>query len=227
MNQGPGGAQQIPIALIDDHTLVRKGLAELLNSVGGYCVKVEAGNGQEMIRALADGATVSMAIVDLNMPIMNGYETLHWLRENRPDIRTIALTFECTEEAVMKAMRNGARGYLLKDIEPTELKIALDAVMHTGFYHTDLVHSSLMQNVGKRTAPERLRAELFGQLTAREVEFLTLVCDPMEHTYEGIAAHMNVSRRTVDGYRENLFQKFGVKSKTGLVLVAMRLGLIT
>ena len=217
---------EVPIALIDDHTLVRKGLVELIEHAGGYRVVLEAGNGREFIHALTEGPHVELAIVDLNMPVMDGYDTLAWLVDNRPDIRALALTFDGTEDALIKAICSGARGFILKDIEPAELKIALDQVATTGYYHTDLIHHGMMESREKKIGHERRQERVLEEISAREMEFLKLVCLPEELTYERIGELMHVHRRTVDGYREALFEKFGIRSKTGLVLFAMKWGII-
>ena len=227
-NTPTGTPDNIPIAVVDDHTLVRKGIVELIHTGGGYKVVIEAGNGQELIQALAghNGPPIKLAVVDLKMPVMDGFETLAWLRKNAPDIRAIALTIESSEEAVVKAMRNGARGYLLKDIDPAELKEALDHLMTRGFYHTDLVHLSLMSGSEKPENEEAMRKRILAQITPRELEVIRLVCSEEEHTYERIAEIMGIHRNTVDNYRTSLFDKLKIKSKTGLVLFALRHGLV-
>lgn len=216
----------IPIALVDDHTLVRKGLVELINSIGGYQVVLEAGNGQELTEALGARSDVALAIVDLNMPIMDGYATIGWLTNNRPEVRALALTFEANETNVIRAMRAGARGFVLKDIEPRDFKTALDQIHQTGYHHTELVQESLMAGLDQKKQDERSRASVLEALTPREVEFLQLVCADHEPTYDQISDVMGVGRRTVDGYREALFEKFGIKSKTGLVLFAIKWGVV-
>ncbi|MEO8067591.1 MAG: response regulator transcription factor [Flavobacteriales bacterium] len=216
----------VPVALIDDHTLVRKGLVELVNGLGGYRVVLEAAHGEEFKEKMNGGPRVALAIVDLNMPVMDGYETLLWMRTACPETRALALTFDGTDDAIIRAVRSGARGFVLKDIEPAELKTALDHVCETGYYHTDLVHQSLMSNFDKKTSQERARDKVFEQITPREMEFLKLVCDANEYTYEQIGDTMDVHRRTVDGFRQGLFDKFGIRSKTGLVLFAVRWGVV-
>ncbi|HEX2617201.1 MAG TPA: response regulator transcription factor, partial [Flavobacteriales bacterium] len=183
-------------------------------------------NGLELKEAMSGGPEVEIAIVDLNMPVMNGYETIAWIHASCPGTRPIALTFDGTGDAVIKAVRNGARGFILKDIEPTELKLALDSVAQTGYYHTDLVNHSLLTNFDNKTSYERQKAKVMGTITPRELEFLKLVCSADEPTYERIAEQMVLHRRTVDGYREALFEKFGIRSKTGLVLFAIKWGII-
>ncbi|HOP44269.1 MAG TPA: response regulator transcription factor [Flavobacteriales bacterium] len=214
----------IPVALVDDHTLVRKGLVELIQQSGEYEVVLEASNGREFIEALPH-PDLRLAIVDLNMPEMDGFETLAWLKENQPGLLALALTFEGTEERVIRAVRAGARGFILKDIEPLELRAALRSVLTSGYYHTDLVHHTML-NSSMRTEEEKTRAKLLARLTENEVRFLELICDDRELTYEQVAEEMGVHRRTVDGYREHICNKLKVRSKVGLVITAVRYGLV-
>ena len=214
------------VALVDDHHLVRTGLAAMVNGLGGYRVTLEAGNGRELIDVLAKAEAPAIAIVDLNMPVMDGYATIAWLREHAPTILPLALTFDAADDALVKAVRAGARGFVLKNARPAVLKTALDALMLTGYYYTDAVVTTVQGNPGLKTREERERERVLAGITPREMEFLLLVCDEAEHTYEQIADRMGVHRRTVDNFRIALFEKFNIKSKTGLVLFALRLGLL-
>jgi DNA-binding NarL/FixJ family response regulator len=214
------------VALVDDHHLVRDGLVATVNGLGGYRVTVEAGNGKELIDALHGAELPAIAIVDLNMPVMDGYETIAWLRANAPAVLPLALTFDATDDAMVKAVRAGARGFLLKNTRPAILKNALDSLMLTGYYYTDSTHEVLQRHPGMKTREERERERVIGSITPREMEFLLLVCDPAELTYEQMADRMGVHRRTVDNFRIALFEKFDIKSKTGLVLFALRWGLL-
>jgi two-component system, NarL family, invasion response regulator UvrY len=214
------------VALVDDHHMVRNGIAAMVNGFGGYRVVLEAAHGRELIELLKDRVSPAIAIVDLNMPVMDGYETIAWLKEHRPEVLPLALTFDLADDAMVKAVRAGARGFLLKNARPQLLKTALDSLMLTGYHYTDDIHRTLQENPGMRTRQERLREEVLSAITPREMEFLMLVCSEDEPTYEQIGAHMGVHRRTVDGYRISLFDKFAIKSKTGLVLFALRWGLL-
>ena len=215
------------VALVDDHHLMRSGLAATVNALGGYRVTLEAGNGRELVEALERStAAPAIAIVDLNMPVMDGFATIAWLRQNRPEVLPLALTFDAAEDAMVRAVKAGARGFLLKNTRPEVLKNALDALMLTGYYYTDAVVTTVQGNPGLKTREERERERVLAGITPREMEFLLLVCDEAEHTYEQIADRMGVHRRTVDNFRIALFEKFNIKSKTGLVLFALRWGLL-
>ncbi len=214
------------IALVDDHHLMRSGLATMINGLGGYRVTIEAGHGRELIHALMGKKAPDIAIVDLNMPVMDGYATLEWLRANGPGIRTLALTFDATDEALIRAVRSGARGFLLKNIRPPVLRTALDSLIETGFFYSDGAQETIQLNPHQPSSQERKREEILKQMTPREMEFLLHVCSDSEPTYEDIAQEMGVHRRTLDGFRIGLFEKFHIRSKTGLVLFAMRWGFI-
>lgn len=214
------------VALVDDHHLVREGLATMVNGFGTYRVTMEAAHGRELIEQLAVLQPPAIAIVDLNMPVMDGYGTIAWLKEHMPQVRALALTFDPGDDAMVRAVRAGARGFILKNARPQTLRAALDSLILTGYYYTDEMHRSMQDNPGMRTRHDREREEVLARITPREMEFLLLVCSDEELTYEQIADAMNVHRRTVDGYRIGLFEKFHIKSKTGLVLFAMRWGLV-
>ena len=126
----------------------------------------------------------------------------------------------------MKAVRAGARGFLLKNARPAVLKNALDSLMLTGYYYTDTTHDVLQRHPDMKTREEYERERILQSITPREMEFLKLVCDEDELTYGQIAQHMGVHHRTVDNFRIELFEKFHIKSKTGLVLFAMRWRLV-
>jgi two-component system invasion response regulator UvrY len=213
------------VALVDDHHMMRAGLAAMVNAMGAYRVSIEAANGRELIANLSDAsAEPAIAIVDLHMPVMDGYETIAWLCANRPAILPLALTFDPSDDAMVRAVRVGARGFVRKSARPTLLRTALDSLVLTGYYHSEEVHDGLTRSPGLRTREERERERVLAEITPREMEFLQLVCAPEEFTYDRIAERMGVHRSTVDKFRESLFDKFGIKSKTGLVLFAVRHG---
>jgi len=216
------------VALIDDHHLMRNGLAAMVNGYEDYRVTVQAANGHEFILGLNDmEEEPAIAIVDLHMPVMDGYETIAWIRAYAPGILPLALTFDAADDAMERAIRAGARGFVLKTTRPSVLKVALDSLLLTGYYHSDELHATLIEKHGIHTDHEREQAKVLEQITPRELEFLKLVCAPEEYTYEQIADAMDVHRRTVDGFRNHLADKFGIKSKTGLVLFAMKWGVVT
>jgi two-component system invasion response regulator UvrY len=222
---------EIDVALVDDHHLMRSGLASTVNGLGGYHVVIEAGHGGELVDAIngmrkAGQDLPKIAIVDLHMPVMDGYDTIAWLRNNTPEVLPLALTMDGDDGVAARAVHQGARGFLLKTARPALLKLALDSLALTGFYYSDKVDGNLRTD---HTAHAALRPEkqaILAAITPRELELLQLVCDPTEPTYEQIGHRMGISVRTVENHRVALFEKFNIKSKAGLVLFAVRWGLV-
>jgi len=210
------------VALADDHVLIRNGLAGLINSFDNYKVLFQAANGQEFIDRITNINIPDIALLDINMPKKDGYETALWLKQNYPDVKILALSMYDNETAIIRMLKNGAKGYILKDAEPTELKTALDAVIHKGYHYSDLVTGHLINTISKIDDNSKTKSALL--LSEREMEFLNHVCT--ELSYKEIADKMFVSPRTVDGYREALFEKLNVKTRVGLVLYAIKNGIV-
>lgn len=213
----------VPIALIDDHDLFRNALCDMIGLLGGYKVVAQAGHGREYQETIADGRRVAVAIVDLHMPVMDGYETIAWIRANTPGTRALALTFEHTEEAAERALRAGACGFLRKDISKNTFLDALNQVAVLGHYHHP---SEVRQAQALRKEHEQRRGMALSSLTERELAFIKLVCSEDEFTNDQVAERMGVHRRTVDGYRETVYGKCDVKTKAGLVVFAYKWGIL-
>jgi DNA-binding NarL/FixJ family response regulator len=213
----------IPVALVDDHTLFRSMMADMLEGIPQYKVVLEAGHGVEYMRAVRSGTEIAVAVVDLHMPMMDGYETIEWIRLHTPGTRALALTFEKTEEAYERALRSGACGFLGKDISKSVFLDALNQVAVLGHYHHP---SEVRQAQALRKEHEQRRSVALGSLTERELDFIKLVCNEHELTNEQVAERMGVHRRTVDGYRETVYSKCEVKTKAGLVVFAFRWGIL-
>jgi two-component system, NarL family, invasion response regulator UvrY len=209
------------VFLVDDHNLLRNGMAELVAQFEGYRVSGQAANGKEFLEWLRLGANPDIVILDVQMPVMNGEQTAHWLRVNKPAIRVLVLTMHDDETNILRMVRAGACGYILKDSEPAQLKAALDAIRDTGTYHSDLVNNTL-----KRIALAEPSAQpaSTAQFTTRELEFIRLACSDL--TYKEIAMQMDCGIRTVDSYRDEVFDKTGIKSRVGLALFALRHNLV-
>jgi two-component system, NarL family, invasion response regulator UvrY len=211
------------VVLVDDHVLLRNGLASLIRGFGEYEVLFEAGGGKDLIRQLTNSRCPDIVLLDINMPEMDGYETACWLRRNFPEIRVLALSMYDTDNAIVRMLKNGAKGYILKDTDAGVLKLALDSVLHKGYYYTDLVTGKLIHTISNLDDPElRLRRVL--TLNDRELEFMKLVCT--EWTYKEIADRMYLSPRTIDGYRDALFEKLNVRTRVGLAMYAVRSGIV-
>lgn len=208
------------ICLVDDHVIIRNGLVELIEKLGPYRVTQQYDNGRAFLDDIHSVPEPDLVIMDISMPKMNGDEVMQQLKELDKKTPVLFLTLNQDEALVVKLFRLGARGYLRKNCNASQMKDALEQISRHGYYHNEFLTSSLQTNTTeiKKTEQEKI----LEQLTAREREFLKLVCHEKEYTYEQIADQMNVQHRTVDGYRESVFQKFGIKSKTGLVLFILK-----
>jgi DNA-binding NarL/FixJ family response regulator len=210
------------IGIVDDNAMFRKGLAALINLFPGYRVSFDAGGGAECMASLNAGLAPDILLMDIAMPQTDGYVVTGWVKDHYPDVRVLALSTMDSEKAIIRMVKNGARGYILKDADPTELRTAFDEVMALGYYYNDLVTRKIVNSAQLIVGEDPTPAGLL-RLTDRETHFLRLICS--EKTYMEIAAEMFVSERTVDGYRDALFKKLGISSRVGLVLYALRNGI--
>jgi two-component system, NarL family, invasion response regulator UvrY len=215
--------QKIKVALADDHVLLRKGLAGVVDSFGDYEVIFEADNGKHFIEQIAKHGEPSIVLMDINMPEMDGYETAQWLREHYPLVNVLALSMYDNESAIIKMFKAGAKGYILKDSEPPELKTALDSIQTKGFYYSELVTGRLIHSINHMDEQDSKNHNK-NLLNERETEFLKLACTEM--TYKEIADKMFLSPRTIDGYRDALFEKLQLKTRVGLVMYAIKNGIV-
>jgi two-component system, NarL family, invasion response regulator UvrY len=209
----------LSVALVDDHVMLRKGLANLITDMAGYNVILQSDNGKDFINTISNqNLTPDIILLDVSMPQMDGFETAQWISTNFPLAKILVLSMFDDEKSIIKMIRNGAKGYILKDSEPQELEIALNDIVHKGYHYSDLVNGKLIHAVNKEAFENDSENKI--KLTEREVEFLKLSCSEM--TYKEIANVMYLSVRTVEGYRDNLFIKLSLKTRVGLVLYALK-----
>lgn len=208
--------ETIQIALVDDHRLFRSGLVSLINSFSGYQIMFEAANGDELQRKISPKFKPDIILLDINMPVMDGIDTAQWLRSNHPEVCIIILSMFEDAEKVLIMVKLGVKGYLLKDAEPHEFEQALKKVSSGELYYPEFVTRHLVNNFNRNADPVKLNT--------RELEFLKLA--GTELTYKEIADQMCISARTVDGYRDQLFEKLQIKSRVGLVLYAIKNNLV-
>ncbi|NII24907.1 response regulator transcription factor [Pseudoflavitalea sp. X16] len=212
--------KQIQVAVADDHTLMRKALARLISTFANYTILFEADNGSDVKDKISKHIIPDILLLDVSMPGMDGYETVKWLFKNHPHIKVLALSMSSDESTIIRMLRLGAKGYIMKNTEPEELKLALDSVMEKNFYLSEYISGKIISGLHKDIdQPDEPIS-----LTEKEKEFLQWVCS--ELTYKDIAAKMFVSPRTVDDYRNSLFEKLKVKTRVGLVLYAIRHGMV-
>ncbi|MEO6540630.1 MAG: response regulator transcription factor [Ferruginibacter sp.] len=214
--------QLYKLILADDHILLRDALANLINKFEEFNVTAVAGNGKEVIECIENGTAVDMVLMDLNMPEMDGYEAAKWLVKNRPDINIVILTMYDSEIALIRLLQAGVNGFLKKDIHPAELKNALLTVAGGDFYYSN--HTTVkLATLFRKTLSKQSNLER-SMLNEAEIEFLKLASTEM--TYKEIAQAMNLSPRHIDSYRDALFSKLDVKSRVGLVIYAVKNGIV-
>jgi DNA-binding NarL/FixJ family response regulator len=212
----------ISIALVDDHVLLRNGLAALVKTLG-FEVLFEADHGEDCKNKLQAGYCPEVILMDINMPVLNGYETTSWIKLHHPEIKVLALTMVDDENAVIRMLKYGARGYLLKECSPSELKNAIQIVAEKDFYYSEMVTGRIVHNITSEENGHKNSVNSY-HLTEKEIEFLKLSCS--ELTYKEIADKMKISPRTVDTYRDHLFHKLDLKTRTGLAIYAIKNGLV-
>ncbi|KAF2080786.1 response regulator transcription factor [Flavobacterium sharifuzzamanii] len=202
------------IIIVDDHLLFSQSLELLIKSFGDYEVVERFENGKVFIDYLEETnpTEIDLILLDVNMPVLDGLSTMQWLKDNRPDLKVIALSVNDDEEIIIKMITNGAKGYLLKDTSPEIFKEAIECVIEKGFYFTELVSGMLINKVNSDNKKISLKE--------KEIVFIKHACTEM--TYKEIASEMCLSPKTIDGYRESLFDKLEIKTRIGLVLYAIK-----
>src|SRR5260221_3961340 len=219
--------QHIRLAVVDDHQIFRDAIIKyILNKEKEFSVLLEAENGQNLIEKLNKDNLPDIAIVDVNMPRMNGFETVEWLKSNHPEIKILILTMYNDEDTISKMFKLGANGYLTKNVTSDELIIAIKSIVRKGFYYSDFITEKLvhlLQNENKSPKKKKesdLFLEVWRKLTTKEKEFIRFSCTDM--TYAQIAHKLHLSPKAIEGYRISLFKKFNSKTRVGLAVKVTR-----
>lgn len=214
--------QVTKIALADDHVLLRNALSTIINKTGNFSVVLEASNGTELIEKIQEGNVPDILLLDLNMPVFDGYETAKWLQLYHPAIHVLMLTMYDTEPTMIRLLQVGVKGFLRKDADISELRFAINNVMKAGYYYTNNTTGRLV-NLFRRSKEHSTLLKTM--LSEMEIRFLRWICTDL--TYKEIANEMHLSVRAVDNVRDNLFGKLEVKNRVGLVMYSIRHGIKT
>ena len=209
----------INLALVDDHILLRNGLAGLLQAKG-YNIIFQASNGKELQLALQNNIIPQIVLMDINMPIMDGFETTKWLSVHYPKVSVIALSMYDTETNIIKMLRAGAVGYVLKYAETEELINAIETTASSGFYYSDLINYKFV-NAALSSNSKKDDSIFFNE---KEKIFINHCCT--ELSYKEIAGEMCLSPKTIENYREQVFQKLDIHTRVGLVMYAIKMGIV-
>lgn len=212
------------IVIVDDHVLIANAIRSIISDFKDFEVLYECYNGQELVSAFAAGQPVpEIVLLDVSMPLMDGFETALWLKINYPSVLVLALSMQNDENSLIKMVRNGARGYLLKNTSPTELEHALQIVIKNAFYYPEWA-SNILFSIGGKLSETTQNDSVMNLLSEKEKLFLILCTTEM--SYKEIGDKMSLSGRTVENYRDQLFKRLKVKSRVGLAMYAMKNNLV-
>ena len=203
------------IGIVDDHKLFSNALATLISNDDRFEVSLTATGGEDLKEALLKGTCPDIVLMDINLKDSNGIELTQMLKARCPDTKVLALSMESNHKTIVAMLKAGACGYLLKDMMPDEFIRALLIVKDKGFYHSELVTDAMLK---KMSSEEEI------ELKEHELKFLEYVCT--DKTYKQIAAEMYLSPKTIDKYRESLFNRFEVKSRTALAMFSIKKGYV-
>ncbi|MGI9543133.1 MAG: response regulator [Cyclobacteriaceae bacterium] len=217
---------KIKILIADDHPMFREGVRRILEKEERYKVVGEARDGQEVLE-LIDKNPVDLVIMDINMPGLDGVETTRTLVRDQPSLKILALTMHREDRYIMKMLKAGALGYILKDDGKEKLLEAVSTVLQgSSYFGHDVSEALLSTFMNKKVLAEnQAPAEPKVNLTERELEILKLIT-ANEMTSEEVANRLNISKRTVDTHRKNILVQLGAKNSVGLVKYAIKLGLL-
>lgn len=213
---------ELKVAIVDDHVLFLKGVASIIDNFDGYKVVIKATSGLEFIEELKVSLLPDIIILDLNMPLMDGYDTARWLMEHYPDIPVVVLTMFDSEMMLMRMLPLGVRAFLKKDVHPSELNYALDAVIAEGSYYPQSISGKMATIVHKAGGAQFSKDSII--FSENEIKFLKWV--GTDCTYKKIAEAMCVSERTLENYRASLCDKLSLKNRRELAVFAIRNGII-
>jgi DNA-binding NarL/FixJ family response regulator len=212
----------IKVAIADDHAVFAKGLKACLEPARDLAVTIEARNGQDLLQQLPS-APVDIVLMDVRMPVMDGIQATARVREAYSHTRVLALSGCEDERTIVNMIAAGANGYLLKTAAPEEIVRAIRTIFQSNYYFNAHLSLALLRQFSA-DRPLSFPAAPFPQLNPREKEVLKLVCE--ENSNIEIAEKLYVSPRTVEGYRSRLIEKCGAKNMAGLVLFAVRRGIV-
>jgi DNA-binding NarL/FixJ family response regulator len=206
------------IVIVDDHVLIAKALEGIIGNFKDFEVIYVCENGQDLIDKLENNSQIpDFILLDISMPIMNGFETAAWLTKNHPGIKIMALSMQGDDNSVIKMIKNGAKGYLLKNTHPKDLETALSKLNTDGFFYPEWATRIILSNLNNEKDVENTV-----RISDREKEFLTYTVT--ELSYKEIADRMCCSPRTVESYRDQLCEKLDLKTRVGLAVFAIKNG---
>jgi len=207
------------IAIVDDHILIANALKSIISNFNQFEVIHISENGLDFQEKLKSKPILpNVVLLDISMPIMDGFETAKWIKENHPNILVMALSMQDDEQSLIKMIKNGAKGYMLKNTQPIQLEEGLKTIIDKGHFFPDWASSKLLTSISENTINGNLKVNL----SDREIEFLKYSTSEMN--YREISEKMFCSPRTIENYRDSLFEKLELKSRVGLAVYALKNG---
>lgn len=215
--------EKITIAVVDDQQLFRQGIISLLSEEEDFNVVFEASNGNELMDKLKERIIPpNVLLLDIEMPYMDGIEATVKVRMKYPKIKIIILTMHDEEEMVVHLVERGANGFLPKSADYDRVVDAIYSVMSNGYYFNEKVNSAMVKGLveSKKIVPDFLEVEL----TKKEKEIISLICK--EYSNAEIADKLNLSPKTIDNNRLSIIKKLGVRNTAGIVMYAVKKGIV-
>jgi DNA-binding NarL/FixJ family response regulator len=212
---------KIRVLVVDDHTMVRKGLCSLLEAKPDIEVVGEAEDGREAIEKV-EALLPDVVLMDITMPRLNGLEATRQIKRLFPKVKIVALTMYTNEEYIQQFLQAGASGYVVKQAAPAELMSAIQAVYRGDSFLSPLISKTVIDEYLKRTEPAASSEQ--AKLTDREREVLQLIAEGCSN--REIAQKLQISIKTAGVHRTNLMEKIGIHNVTDLVKYALRKGII-
>jgi len=207
------------ISIVDDHVLIAQALKGIVENFENFEVIHVCENGSVLQDKLKFSNLIpDIVLLDISMPVLDGFDTALWLKENHPSVLILTLSMQNDEQSVIKMLKNGAHGYMLKNSNPNDLCTALNKLLTDGFYYPDWASKIMFNNINATNKNDKYTI----QISEREKEFLSYCVTEM--TYKDIAQKMFCSPRTVEGYRDSLFEKLDLKTRVGLAIYAIKNG---
>ncbi len=215
--------EKIRLGIADDHKIFRNGLKATLEDNPDFEIVVEAANGKQLLALLA-GKVPDVILMDIKMPELDGIQTTAQVKQRYPGIKVLALSMFNEDKYIMDMMKAGASGYLLKNAEPEEIIEAISTVYHKEYYFNEHLSVTLIKQLAGHSSAGNAAMSL-ADFNEREIEVLRLVCQ--EYSNQEIADKIFLSVRTVEGYRARLFEKTKSRNLVGLVIFAVKTGIIS
>ena len=204
------------IVVVDDHILIANALSSIISNFEAFEVLYVCENGLELQKKISQHPIPDIVLLDISMPIMDGFETAKWLKEDYPDTLIMALSMQDDEQSLIKMIKNGAKGYMLKNAHPVELEEALQKIVKNGQYFQEWATSKVLSTLHGNNSSDEIK------ISDREKEFLKYSVTEM--TYKEISEKMFCSPRTIENYRDSLFEKLELKTRVGLAVYAIKNG---